>query len=127
MGGSSASEEPFKILLDESNNVYSIGAFDYDMDIDPGFGEQILIASGEPSLYLQKLTEDGDFIWVYQFGGDGCEYVYGDFCLDSMENIILTGSFTGTMTLNNQLGTDVFTAVGATDSFTLKLAASVSI
>ena len=82
------------IDLDNSQNVLVAGQFLGRVDFNPGSGIFDLQTTGYDG-YIQKLDNNGNFIWVKQFVTSGTHYIC-DMELDPNGNIYTTGSFYGT-------------------------------
>lgn len=97
------------LAVDASNNIYTIGTFSGTADFDPGPTAHMLSSivgdDGTPSdeLFVQKLSGEGDFLWVRVLEGDGDSF--GDtIALDKDGDVLITGRFTGNMDLDPSLG-----------------------
>lgn len=84
-----------KTATDTSGNIYLTGYFgNGPADFDPGPAVESLTPTGY-DLFLLKLNPSGEFVWVKHFQG---EHVDGGgepsaICIDSLNNIYLTGPF----------------------------------
>lgn len=108
------------IAVDNSGNVYSVGAFQNTVDFDPGAGTYNLSASGTSrDVYVLKLDANGNFVWAKRIGDANDDYGNG-LCVDASGYVYLTGSFEGTVDFNPGAGTANLTSVGV-DAFILKL------
>ncbi len=88
--GSSGSNDLSKaVAIAPDGSTYFLGDFDSTLQID---GTQYTSA-GLQDLILIKLKPNGDPDWVKQFGSTGTENGV-DLTVDSMGNLILTGTFT---------------------------------
>jgi len=111
------------IRVDDSGNVLVAGEYDLAMDADPGAGTFTLTTAGAIDAFILKLDANGDFIWAKSVGGTTTDRPYG-LDIDALDNIYVTGTFSGTTDLDP--GANVVSAVsqGADDIFILKLNAS---
>jgi hypothetical protein len=98
-----------RLAVDSARNIYTIGYFSGVTDFDPGPSAAMLSSTvlddGTPSygLFVQKLTSDGDFLWVRAMEGKGDSF--GDaISLGSDDDIYIAGRFTGSMDLDPGLG-----------------------
>ena len=64
------------------------------VDFDPGIGVHNLTAVGSSDIFLLKLNDMGEFIWVKSMGGTEFEFPT-DLVLDEDENIYFTGTIEG--------------------------------
>jgi hypothetical protein len=95
------------MVSDSKSNFYFAGDFkNYNpsgnptgVDFDPGSGVSRLLSAGNEDIYIQKLDSNGSLLWVKRIGG-----VYQDivrsFSIDSNDNIVITGEFTGVVDFN---------------------------
>jgi hypothetical protein len=66
--GSFQSDKGNSITVDENENVYTTGLFQFTVDFDPGAGVYNLTGGGA---FVSKLDAQGNFIWAKKFGGLG--------------------------------------------------------
>lgn len=106
-------DEGNDIAVDASGNVFTTGTFSGTADFDPGAAAFNLVSSGS---FLSVLNSSGNFVLAKSFGGES-----KSLALDSLGNILLTGSFEGTDDFDP--GTTVFnlTSAGDSDIFVSKL------
>ncbi|MDB9786661.1 SBBP repeat-containing protein [Bacteriovoracaceae bacterium] len=110
--GSSAT---FKsIAIDSSDNIFLSGYFGFGYDFDPSEeGQDVRGANGNTSyqdVFLVKLDSNGIYQWTLTFGGTGAELA-NDMVLDPSGNIIIMGTFQGTVDFDPTSGTDTKSAV----------------
>lgn len=75
--------------------IYTVGSFVSSIDLDPGSGVYIIDPIGTTDIFIDKLDEDGDFLWASSFGGEGGQTLNGKITIDSMQrDIYIGGSFT---------------------------------
>lgn len=83
----------YSIDVDNNENVYVIGKFRGVCDFDPGPGtylDSTSISTGNG--FTLKLSSNGDFAWVFPFGGSiECSVEALD--VDVNDDVIITGSF----------------------------------
>ncbi len=123
--GAASNDMARGLVLDGSNNVYTVGWFWNTVDFDPGAGTQNLTAAGLNDTFVCKLDSSGGFVWAKAVGGvgnDGSEYV----ALDSGGNVYVTGDFGSTADFDPGAGTYNLTSAGGQDAFVLKLDSSGS-
>ena len=111
------------ITVDPSGNVYSIGFFQGTVDFDPGAGTFNLTSSGSQDIYIQKLDDNGDFVWAKSIGGTGQDEGFS-LSIDASGNVYTTGRFEGTVDFDPGTGTNNLSSNGGNDVFVLKLDAS---
>mgnify|MGYP002777213240 CR=1 FL=1 len=110
------------ITVDSNGNVYIAGIFRGTADFDPGPGSAPLTSLGGHDVFILKLDQNGDFLWVRQIGGaslsgDGVSTIK----LDGTGNVCTYGYFNGTVDFNP--GAPIFNlnSAGQTDLFISKL------
>ncbi|GGW59155.1 putative secreted protein (Por secretion system target) [Winogradskyella epiphytica] len=74
--GSHGRDEAIDLILEPNGNLLVVGGFLRTVDFDNSSNEfQLTSFSTENAdIFLLKLSPDGDFIWVKQFGGTGEDY-----------------------------------------------------
>jgi hypothetical protein len=66
----------FDIVLDSLGNNYTTGMFSAFVDFDPGAGTANVASTGGSDVFVTKLTDNGDFVYVRTFGGSSFEKGY---------------------------------------------------
>ncbi|MBW8049092.1 MAG: T9SS type A sorting domain-containing protein [Cytophagales bacterium] len=97
-------DKALEITLDESNNIYITGFFNWWISgTDSGiviFEDDTLISKGNADIFIAKYDSDGNMLLVKQAGGK-----YQDqgsaISVDLLGNIIITGSFNDTIIFDN--------------------------
>ncbi|GAA0873613.1 hypothetical protein GCM10009118_00210 [Wandonia haliotis] len=118
--GGSDRDQPRSIQVAADGSVYTVGSFWGTVDFDPGAGVASLSSEGNSDVFIQKLDNNGDFLWVKQLGGAG--YDTGvSLILDELGNPIVTGAVQSTVDLDPGVGTVSYTSNGFKDVFILKL------
>lgn len=85
-------ERTKNIIIDNQNNILSLGIFTGTIDLDPGNGTFNITNSIGTGSYIQILDSNGNFLWgecigaIYARGID----------IDGLGNIYITGNFGGT-------------------------------
>jgi len=131
IGGNSgvdAYDKGFSIGADSSGNVYTMGVFGGTVDFDPGAGTTSLTSIAASDIFILKMDNDGNFIWVKQIaaGGASQEHEYHDLAVDASGNAYITSYFKGTVDFDPGAGTfnllsDVSQNPAYVDIFVLKL------
>lgn len=114
----------YGIDVDANGDVYSCGTFNASTDFDPGSGTTILTNLGVTDGYITKTDAAGNAVWSKQFGGTGSEVYNITLRVDSAGDILVAGSFTGTIDFDPGSGTSNLTSAGTTDIFFCKLDAA---
>ncbi|HZV11835.1 MAG TPA: SBBP repeat-containing protein, partial [Candidatus Kapabacteria bacterium] len=110
-GGGPDNEGPWKVAVDSSGNVYTIGWF-------PGtisFGSINLTSAGDWDVFLVKYNAVGNLLWAKRYGGSGKEEGLG-LTIDKNGNLYIAGYFMGTTTF----GSYTVTSRGDRDIFIAK-------
>ncbi len=69
IGGAGSGAIPYSIDLDEDGNIFITGGFSNHVDFDPGPQSHFLYSIGEGDIFILKLNQNGEFLWVKQMGG----------------------------------------------------------
>jgi hypothetical protein len=111
--GGRAGSKGREIQADANGNVYSVGDYGFSfntgaVDFDPGPG---VFAFTQPTntgaSYISKLDANGNFIWARTFTNNGVSgATLNKLCLDAEGNVLIAGTFVGTVDFN--LGAGVF-------------------
>ena len=108
------------ISTDALGNVYTTGYFEGTVDFDPGAGSEILSTQGSDDIFVQKLDNSGNLLWVKSFGGNSADQS-SSITVTPSGSIYITGCFRETVDFDPGIGTEYFTAQGEDDIFVLKL------
>jgi hypothetical protein len=94
--GGTGNDGANNLQIDSQGNLYLIGHFDDLADLNPDkFKSLNLKSKGEYDVFVMKLNNSGNLIWVKTFGGLG--YDNGNsLALDNYGNLYVTGTFDGT-------------------------------
>ena len=86
-----------KIALDSSGNIYVVGYYQNTVD----FGGGNVISNGSFDAFILKLNSSGTFQWVKSYGGSTGNDLGRDVVVDSNDNVIMLGTFRGTVNFDN--------------------------
>ncbi len=100
------------IARDSQGNIYIVGEFSQTAN----FGTISLTSAGSWDVFVAKLDQDGNWLWVKRAGGSDAEWGES-VTVDDAGNIYLTGSFYQTAAF----GTTNLTSAGGLDTFIAKL------
>lgn len=115
------SSESAKILRNDSDgNLYIIGNFMGTVDFDPGIGIVNRTSLGGNDVYILKLNNAGNFLWVKTFGGVSNDN-FGKAQVDKFDNIIVAGHFVNSIDFDPSANVDIKTSNGQSDVYILKL------
>ena len=119
--GGTQSDVARSLALDASDNLCITGIFfSPTVDFDPGAGTANLSITGIADVFILKLDNAGNYIWARRIGSASGEDADG-IATDNASNILITGSFNGTLDFDPGAAVANITAVGSSDAFVLKL------
>lgn len=121
--GGSGEENFSSVTTDASGHIYVCGWFENTVDFDPGNGTTNLVSSGNKDIVVARYNASGALQWARRIGGSGADQA-NSLALDGAGNVLVTGSFSGTVDFNPGVGTNNLTSAGAEDIFVLKLNSS---
>ena len=101
------------IAMDSAGNVLVTGSFDGIID----FGGGLFINVGAVNMFIVKLDSAGNHLWSKRFGEDQPLYSRYDIVADGPGNILVSGSFKGTI----DFGGGPLTSAGLADLYVAKL------
>lgn len=81
---------------DKNGNVYAVGNYHFDIDLDPGPGVYTLPTTGVTDIFVAKYDLGGNFVWGFPIHGNGWTIPY-HVMIDQDENILVCGSFEDTV------------------------------
>ena len=108
------------IVLDAAGNIYTVGPFSGTADFDPGAGTLNLTSAGGTDTFISKLDVNGNLVFADAVGGPLGDGAAG-LVLDDSEDLLITGTFWGTVDFDPGPATFNLTSVGNSDPFVLKL------
>lgn len=94
-GASGSDDETMNdLFVDQNGFSYTVGEFEGTIDFDPGAGADISTSLGLNDAFIQKLDQNGNFVWSRVFQGASNVYAFGVF-VDSLGNVFVCGGFQG--------------------------------
>jgi hypothetical protein len=119
--GGTLNESLESLSLDAAGNVYSALNFNGSIDADPGAGTFTLTSAGQQDFAVQKIDQNGNFIWAVSVGGADYDLITSIHATNN--DVYYSGKFSGTVDLNPTAGTQNFSTSGGFDSdiFTTRL------
>ena len=110
------------ITIDSQGNIYIVGYYRGQVDFDIGPGEFLVSSPFSNGIdgFVLKLSPDGSFIWVKNFGSSDPDRP-GSVAIDKANNVVIIGQFGGTVDFDPGGGTTNLTSNGGQDIFLLKL------
>ena len=119
MDGVSGSTGISSVVTDDSNNVYMVGSWFYNGQIDLDPGPNTVWTSGNRDFYVVKLDSLGNYVWGISLGGTMFDAAYQ---IEFTGNrLYVTGKFESTVDFDPGPGVFNLTAAGSDDAFILKL------
>lgn len=102
------------VAIDASNNVYVVGNYQIQVDLDPSATNSICAAIGLEDGFVAKYTPAGALVWGGTMGGSLGDAFY-KIALDNVGNVITSGYSQSTTfdTDLNSASTNMLTKVGA--------------
>ncbi|WP_438032598.1 hypothetical protein [Sorangium sp. So ce204] len=104
--------EALGVAVDGAGNILVTGSFRRAISL----GESLLTSNGDKDVFLIRLDDNGVLQWCEDFGDDA-DQEGASVAVDLAGNILLTGSFLGSL----DIGEEAHSAVGAADVFVAKL------
>jgi len=121
MGGASHEDQGISIKTDIYNNVYTTGYYSGVADFDPGSGTYNFTANGLQDIFIQKIDNNGNFIWAKSFGGINSDKS-SSLILDASSNVIVSGNYSGTVDFDPGVGIfNITSNFNSNDGFIQKL------
>jgi hypothetical protein len=118
--GATMMDEWASAATDDSGYIYVTGGFGWQLDFDPGPGEEIHKVK-TAAAYLSKFDPDGNFLWVKIWGGDVTHATEGfRVAVDHQGNPFVSGIFGDTVDFDPGPGIDNHTCNGDWNSFMSK-------
>jgi hypothetical protein len=93
--GGPVTENAEAIAVDKDGYVYISGDFMDTADLDPGPGVMLLAAVGYKNMFIEKLDNSGNLMWMKQITVSHLGQI-NDLALDAHGNIFIVGYFDGT-------------------------------
>jgi hypothetical protein len=107
------------ISLDINSNLYVTGDFQNTCDFNTNSTQALITAFGGTDIFLAKYDVTGNFKWVRDLGGANNEGA-NSICIDSLNNLYITGYYNGTAGFDPPNASAQLTSVGSSDVFIAK-------
>ncbi|MBL8062061.1 MAG: S-layer homology domain-containing protein, partial [Anaerolineales bacterium] len=121
MGSPGGNDIGNDIAVDSLGNPYITGSFESTADFDPNAGTFNLMSGGLSDIFITRLSAQGDLTWAKRIGSSGADIGYA-LELDASSNVYTTGSFTGIVDFNPNVGANSLISTNASaDAFISKL------
>ena len=112
-------DQGYNLKTDPAGNVYVTGFFGGRVDLSGGQGRGEVSSNGDSDAFVASYDADGGFRWGFSLGGPGAELGTG-VALDRLGNVMLTGSFSGTIDADPGPDSKPLTSAGASDVYLAK-------
>lgn len=117
--GGSYNDRSRSIKYGADSYIYLVGEYADTVTFDSTFPGSTLVTDTNATIYVLKLSLDGEFQWVRSIGYEANEFVYS-VALDALSNIYMTGNYKDSIDLDFGVGMDVHTSA-TDDAFLVKL------
>ncbi len=121
LGGVGVTQQGNGIVVDGSGDVYTTGTFSGTALFNSG-GAFNITSTGGSNAYVTELNSSGNFVWADDLGA-GSTAEGNAIALDSSDDVLTTGSFTGIGSFNST-GTADLTSSGGANAYVSKLDSS---
>jgi hypothetical protein len=110
--GDAAEQSPDAVATDAAGNLIACGYFNGTIDLGGG----PLTSAGGVDIYVAKFSPTGTLLWSKRFGDSANQGTRG-LAVDASGNVLITGSFVGTV----DFGGPTLTSAGGADVYVAKL------
>jgi len=104
------------VVTDAAGNVFVTGEFTGTADFDPSDATHAFTSLGGTDLFLARYSPIGELTWVVRIGDAPDESVTA-LAIDNAGNLVLGGSFVGTVDFDPEAGVTTATSNGGRDGF----------
>lgn len=118
--GGNSEDKGISIKVDKHGNVYTAGYFQGVVNFNPGVANTWLTSTGSVDVFVQKLSPNGNLIWVRKVGGSSYDRPYA-LAIDRSNNLITTGTFIGTVDFDPSGGIANLSSAAYSDAFIQKM------
>jgi len=110
----------YQLAVNSQRNVYLTGSFQNVVDFDPGPETHFITANAFSDIFILKLDNEGQFVWVKHFGYVDINQGY---CIgvDEEQNVYASGIYRGSIDLYPGPDTLLYTSEGEYDVYIMKL------
>ncbi|MFH2141152.1 MAG: SprB repeat-containing protein, partial [Bacteroidota bacterium] len=102
--GSELDDRTYNSTFDDNDNFYLSGYFQDTLF----FGAEMLISNGGYDIFISKFDKNGNVLWATSSGGSSNDYS-SDIFVDN-DDVLLSGSFSGTIQINSDILTSSSTS-----------------
>ena len=108
------------VVVTSDGGIIVVGGFQRTIDFDPNAGIANMTAFGNFDVFVLKFDADGNYVWSKQMGGT-LEDQGLDVATDASGNIVISGTFQGTVDFDPSIGISNLTSLGGNDMFVVML------
>jgi hypothetical protein len=108
------------IAVSEDGFIYVAGGFYEEVDFDPSENSQILSSNGFSDIFVLKLNQEGQLLWVNSYGSSDIETAHS-LALDADGNVFITGYFRAAIDFNPGPDSYILSPIGGRNTYVLKL------
>lgn len=108
------------VCTDSLGNIYSAGAFWWQVDFDPDTSEYIVTTIYDCDIFIQKMSPDGDHIWTKTMGGETYDYAH-TIEIDLNGYLYIGGRFRDSVDFDPNIGVSNLHSNGNDDAFVIKM------
>jgi gliding motility-associated-like protein len=103
--GSNGADRVYAVAADGAGNVYVAGEFNGTVDFNPNPNvTNNLTSNGGVDGFVAKYDASGNYLWAFNIGGEGNDFVYS-LVVNSAGEVHIGGSFSGTVDFDPGAGT----------------------
>lgn len=118
--GGSSTDYALSARFNSASEVFVAGYFSSSASFNFPNDTVTFTSAGLDDSYLCKLDENGNLIWIQQYGSTSYDE-FKSIYVDNNSNVIIAGVFNGTVDFNQSATTNTLTSGGGDDAFILKL------
>jgi hypothetical protein len=111
---------PRQLKVHSNGHILVAGSFNGTCDFDPTAGLNNITSAGSDDAYLLRLDAGGNVDWVVTYGGGAFEDAHG-IAIDTSQNILVTGRFSGATDFDPGAGSVILTPANSRDGYVLSL------
>ena len=114
------SASPMDMIVDQQGSILICGSFAGTTDFDPGTNVHEVSSNGSNDIFILKLDNDGNFVWVKSYGSTDYDYAKS-IKTDNQGNVYFLGKFGQTIDMDPSNTHLVLTSQGFDDILVAKL------
>ncbi|MFO0358399.1 MAG: T9SS type A sorting domain-containing protein [Sphingobacteriaceae bacterium] len=113
-------QTPLCVKVDPSNNIYIVGYYLGDIDLNPGPAVDSYSSTGSWDGFICKLDSSGNYIWGKNMSGSTTELV-SKISVNTNEDVYIVGTYYGNIDLDPGPLLNQVNCLGGEDGFIVKL------